>query len=143
METILLIDDDVAPMKYYVKRLKTKYNVVQKIIPDDAYDFLNEKKGEICCIILDIMLPPSKKYKDHETSEGLKTGVLLYKDILNDFPKIPIIVFTNVRNPKTLTQFKENDHLRVLRKNECSAKELLMHVNEMSLRKNEAKNEDD
>ena len=99
---ILLIDEDVEPMKYYVAALRTKFTVVQVSDPDEAVDYLADaSKPKPDLIILDIMLPPGKRYlRRADTERGLRTGILLYQDLHALYPCLPILVLTNLASGK-------------------------------------------
>ncbi len=134
---IFMIDDDKLPMQYYIRSIeKNNFEVKYFTRPDDAFKYLDEEHPHIDGIILDIMLPPGEKYKGEETNQGLRTGVFVWRDIRNnykDYSNIPIIVLTNVRNPKTLAEFKGEgiDLLRIAFKPDCSPKILTTLLKEM------------
>jgi CheY-like chemotaxis protein len=131
MAKVLLIDDDRLPMKYYVKRLQKEcFDVIQKVDPDEAWAYL-ETNPDIDCIILDIMMSPGRRYAKQDTNEGLKTGVLLYHDIRNKYPTVPVIVLTNINNPNTLKELDKDPHLTEVRKAEYPPKELAELLNNL------------
>ena len=104
---ILLIDDDILPMKYYLHAFeKSGFKTVQHTNPDEALEFIQKNEGYISGIILDIMMPTGDKYNKSDANQGLTTGILLFKDIKKQYPKIPIIIFTNVKNKETLSKIK-------------------------------------
>jgi DNA-binding NtrC family response regulator len=106
---VLLIDDDNLPMKFYIKALEESGFTVKRFLgPDDVLDFMEKNAAEIGVVVLDIMMPPGKRYKDENTKEGLRTGVFLFKDIRRMYPNIPVIVLTNVKNPETLCEFPKD-----------------------------------
>jgi DNA-binding NtrC family response regulator len=103
---ILLIDDDKLPMKYYTKALEESGFAVEHFVePDGALKFMEKNKTDIDMVVLDIMMPSGKTYKEKDTKMGLTTGLFLFKDIKSIAPKVPVIVLTNVRNPETLNEF--------------------------------------
>ncbi len=129
---ILVIDDDRLPMEYYISRLqKSNYDVLYYLNPDDMFKDIGKEKPHIDGIILDIMLPPGQKYKDKPTNQGLRTGVFLLCDLLGEYPNIPIIVFTNVRNPKTLAEFSQGELLKTAFKPDYAPKKLVELLDEM------------
>lgn len=113
---ILFIDDELCPgqqqpsgnyMWYYTVALKdADYDVVEVLGPDDALAELANKDQHFDLVILDIMMPPGNAYKDDDTRNGLRTGVLLARRIENDWPKLPILVLTNVLEPEALDALK-------------------------------------
>ena len=129
---ILLIDDDRLPMQFYVKALQLKsFKVKQCFEPDSTLDFVGKKASQINAIILDIMLPPGKTYEHEDTNEGLRTGVFLLKDIRKYCPNTPVVVLTNVKNPETLSEFREKSLVEVVQKKDCPPFELAKIVDEM------------
>ncbi len=129
---ILLVDDDRLPtMRFYIKALTQEgYTVEHRFDPDGALEFIAQAGPEIAIIILDIMMPPGDAYKEEDTNEGLKAGLLLGRDISRRCPQKPIIVLTNVRNPDTLSAFSKIPLARIVQKTECSPFELVELVND-------------
>jgi len=129
---VLLIDDDYLPIQYYISRLeKNNYEVLHYLNPDDAFAYIEKERPCLDGIVLDIMLPPGRKYKNMPTNQGLKTGSFLLKDLLELYPKVPVVVLTNVRNPKTLAEFTESDLLKVAFKPDCPPKKLAELLDEL------------
>lgn len=123
---VLMVDDDRLPMSYYVKALKLEHFRVKHCLdPDAALHFAKQKGHEICVIILDIMMPPGKAYKNKATNEGLRTGTFLFGNLREYSPDAPVIILTNVRNPETLREFHGKDKVRVIQKKECPPFELV------------------
>jgi DNA-binding response OmpR family regulator len=131
---ILMIDDDRLPMQYYIRSLeKNNFEVMYFVRPDDAFEYIDREQPHIDGIILDIMLPPGEKYKDEETNKGLKTGFFVLKDLRNYQPysNIPVVILTNVRNPKTLAEFTESSLIKIAFKPDYSPKKLVHLLEEM------------
>lgn len=132
---ILMIDDDKLPMEYYIRGLeKNNFEVKYFERPDDAFAYFDKGHPRIDGIILDIMLPPGEKYKDKETAQGLRTGIFVWRDLrekYKDYLSTPIIVLTNVRNPKTLAEFTESSILKIAFKPDYSPKKLIELLEEM------------
>jgi len=113
---ILMIDDDKLPMEYYIRSLeKNNFEVKYFVRPDDAFAYLDKEKPHIDIIMLDIMLPPGEKYRGKQTNQGLRTGIFVLEDLRDyeDYSSTPVILLTNVRNPKTLAEFEESDLLSI------------------------------
>ena len=128
---LLLVDDDKLPMQFYVKALNDKgFKVERCFEPDGALGFVEEKGSQISAIILDIMMPPGKAYKNEDTHEGLRTGVYLLRDIRKHCAHVPVIVLTNVKNPKTLDEFKGKPSVKVVQKMEYPPFELAGLIDE-------------
>lgn len=107
-ELILLVDDNILPMQFYVKALQDAgFEVKQCLNPDEALEFTKKEKSRIKAIILDIMMPHGKTYNSKETNGGLKTGTLLYDSLKTLCPSTPIIVLTIVNKPEKLKKFHD------------------------------------
>jgi CheY-like chemotaxis protein len=110
--TILFIDDELCPnskgpsgnyMWYYVEALRdASYTVVEVPGPDDALTNLKAKDQHYDLIILDIMMPPGAAYRTRDTSNGLRTGILVVQTLHEQWPDIPVLVLTNVLNQEAL-----------------------------------------
>ncbi len=135
MPVVLVIDDDIEPMKYYVMALeKSGFDVVQKRDPDEAIDYLaGSDDPEPNIVILDIMIPPGKRYAHNpECDKGLRTGLLLYPELRRFCRETPFIVLTNLRNPQTMDDFKNvAPDVPTYEKNLTPPFELVDIVNEM------------
>lgn len=114
MNTILLIDDEKAPMKYYIRALRQKnFDVKQCFKPEDAFQYLENSKSPPLVTILDIMMLPGEKYANEDTDDGLKTGLFVLRDLQKMYPTMPIIVLTNVNDSDTLNFIEEGPHIKV------------------------------
>jgi CheY-like chemotaxis protein len=116
METILFIEDERLPMKYYIEELNRGGFIVKLFrTTDDTINFVRTKP-DLDIVILDIMMLPGIQYKDYDTDDGLKTGIFLYEDIIKLYPNIPLIVLTNVGNQSTLNYFQDRPRVKVVQK---------------------------
>jgi len=71
--TVLIIDDDVLPMMFYVWALeKEGFKVRQCYGPDTALEFVEKEGANIALLILDIMMLPGKRYRDEDMDEGVQ-----------------------------------------------------------------------
>lgn len=97
---ILFIDDEKNRVDSYAMDLELSagHEVYLESNIDLALDFFYENTEQIELIILDIMMSPGKKVCNKSTEDGLRTGMVIFNKIKNDFPDFPIIIFTNVRN---------------------------------------------
>ena len=92
---VLLVDEDVDPMKYYVKALHKHFELRRAKDPDEAWHDIETIQPLPDVIILDVMLPP-KRYSDRkDVKQGIRTGLLLYDDLMVKLPQIKVIVLTN------------------------------------------------
>jgi CheY-like chemotaxis protein len=103
---ILFVDDEPRYISSFVEELelefgKDKINCSKDV--DEALDFFNHNSNEIKIIILDEMMPPGKTFKNGLTQTGLRTGLFFYKHIRQNFPDLPIIIFTNIPDDYTFS----------------------------------------
>lgn len=127
MPTLFLIDDEKLPMDYYIRAFKLQnYEIKQFFDPDSVFEYIRHKKSYPDAIILDIMMLPGNKYMNEDTDDGLKTGILLYKDLRAYYPNIPIIFLTNVSDPDIpILPGESEDKLVVIQKIDYSPYELV------------------
>lgn len=103
MALVMLIDDDREPMKFYVMALEREgFEVKQIPGPDEAIGYVrNPSNPRPDIIILDIMLPPGKRYEGKfECDEGLRTGILLYPELKEYCHNVPFLVLTNLKKAR-------------------------------------------
>jgi CheY-like chemotaxis protein len=100
-ERILLIDDDLAPIHYYLRALREAGHPVEhKRGPDEAIEYLDKKADQVDLIILDVMMPGGKAFADEKTDEGMTIGLFLLKKIRAKRPNLPILILTNLNTPE-------------------------------------------
>lgn len=104
---ILLIDDEIEAMKFYVMALrKAGYAVEQLRGPDAVNAYIQKQRPVPDVILLDIMLPPGKEYAQNPMCrDGTRTGVFFYPSLAGKWPGRPTIALTNLQDPDTLRQF--------------------------------------
>lgn len=121
---ILLVDDEVPLMAYYVEALRhAGFQVSQADGPTEALEYLSGE--EVDLVVMDIMMPPGRSFSEMETDSGLRTGVFLAEMVRKLNPNIPIAVLTNVASSDTLRALERNPSVRlVLQKFECAPFEL-------------------
>lgn len=97
---ILFIDDEINRVDSYKLDLELScgYEVYLESRINVALDFFYKNKEKIELIILDIMMSSKDKFTNENTEDGLRTGMVIFNTIKNEFPEFPIIIFTNVRN---------------------------------------------
>lgn len=129
---ILLIDDEEAPNVFYVRALeRAGFRVERRTSVDDALDFARGAIQKLALVILDVMMPFGRSYSAEDADDGLRTGVLVYKDIRALSSTVPILVLTVVRNPDILACFEDEPRLKVIRKLDCTPRQLVQQVGEM------------
>src|SRR5580692_9225425 len=98
MKLIMVIDDEIGPMRYYLMALKREFDVIQIPGPDEVSAYVDDPgKPMPVAVILDAMLSPGQKYLNNPAAEhGLRTGVLLYEEVLKvKWPEVSVLVLTN------------------------------------------------
>lgn len=110
---ILFIDDENRGMDSYYQELKlefkNKYEIKFINDLDEANQFLEKNHENIQLIILDVMMPPGKIFKDSDTDDGLKTGIRFYKKIRQNFPELFTVMFTNYFNKELENTINTNE----------------------------------
>ena len=119
---ILWIDDDIFRLKLrpYIDELEDSglFEIVGVANPDDIEKSLAENP-DIKCIIVDIAMPTGKEFDVGEAKMGMRTGLLVLKDLsknpnLNSIKKI---VFTIVTDEQVKKYCESND-IQYLKKQE-------------------------
>ncbi|MBL8892616.1 MAG: hypothetical protein JNL67_21750 [Planctomycetaceae bacterium] len=101
---ILFIDDEFAPdfedalgsyMSFYSLELQEHgFDVTRCSSVDEAITALVSDVFEMA--IIDIMMPPGDEFTDQDTNYGMATGTLLARKIKQQYPKLKIIVLSNL-----------------------------------------------
>ncbi len=93
---LLIVDDGKFEMQTIVEELELSgFEVVWKTDVDAALTFLKRNPQQIDLLILDIMMPAGRAFKDEDTQDGLRTGFHFYERARVMAPHLPIIMFTN------------------------------------------------
>jgi DNA-binding response OmpR family regulator len=97
MKKILVIDDDVKITRPLVMDLKATYGF-DVVWLDTAYDVFKTLKGSTFnAVILDIMMPVPEDWSFDEqrrSEKGLSTGLIIHEKIRNEYPNLPIIIYS-------------------------------------------------
>jgi CheY-like chemotaxis protein len=129
MTKILLIDDDIQAMRYYVETLEAAgFDVTQCTGPDSALQVLRDTTTPVSAVLLDIMMPPGDAYRRQNTQEGLTTGLFLLEDLRRLRPNLPVVVLTNVSNRDTLQRIPRDSKLLLIPKVACPPHALLEEI---------------
>lgn len=129
---VLVVDDEPVVMQYYVKVFQERglrARLVTNV--DDVFPIMEKHKDEVAAVVIDIMMPPGTRYSERNSEEGLKTGLLLWRDLRARFTELPMLILTNVTRNDTLGLFAGDPKLRVLRKLDYPPEEAAEVVNEM------------
>jgi CheY-like chemotaxis protein len=129
---ILLIDDEVREsrefkrgyyMWYYVNALeKAGHEVVVANTTDRAIEWLEANDGSVDCILLDIIMPPGTEFAYHpEMRQGVNTGELLARKLVQDYETIPVVVLTHFATDEMQENLKKLANVKCLiDKHECT-----------------------
>lgn len=128
---ILFVDDEKRGINTHVEELKLSgYEVVFIKDVDSAFEYLKENYPEIKLIILDVMMPPGRLFKDSETRDGMTTGISFHQKIRQEFPALPIIIFTNYNGDELEQQIGQDSNSKLLNKIDYLPFELVEEVKE-------------
>jgi CheY-like chemotaxis protein len=135
---ILMIDDEPRGISSYKEELVLSgYRVVHERKVDDALRVLAREAAGLDLvildlIILDIMMPPGEQFRDDEAVQmGLRTGVRLFESIRAKAPALPVIILTNVSDPRMVKRFRLERDCLFLQKTDCLPFELAEAVAKM------------
>ena len=117
---ILLVDDDIGAMAYFVEALEREgYDVVQEWSVSGALDFLRAYSQTIDGAILDVMLPVGSFECKAPDEEALCGGLAVFRYLQSHHPGIPILILTNISSGSLLEHFPETESIRVMNKCDC------------------------
>lgn len=110
---ILWLDDDIdnASLRTEKTELSSRgYTIVGLSTPDD-FDKAIKENVEFDCFIIDVSLPVGSRLDIGEAKKGLRTGLVLLKEIANmdKFSNVPIIVYTIVSDHEIKTYCREHN----------------------------------
>lgn len=132
---ILFVDDEKRYMNSYVEELKLSgYEVSFQGDVDSALRFFEENLNRINLLILDIMMPPGSSFKEVDTQLGLRTGIHFYERIREKAPNLPVMILTNVSDPRVEERFRKENKCWFLRKEDYFPFELAEEVKKVLTR---------
>ena len=127
---ILFVDDERRHTSDFVRELEESgYQISFQSNVDLALQFLEESENDIELMILDIMMPPGKRFRDVDTDEGLRTGVYLYERAREIRPELPVIILTNVSDEELEVQFRREANCWYFQKKHYLPYEVAHEVN--------------
>jgi CheY-like chemotaxis protein len=128
-ERVLFVDDERKMPEYYTAKLeKSDFEVVRRRDPDEALDYLAQHGAEVRVTILDIMMPSGDVYRSRCGDDDTDTGLFLYSDIRERYPRMPIVVLTNRSGSKLFDQQPADPWRVILWKPNCMPSELVEQV---------------
>jgi CheY-like chemotaxis protein len=95
MIKVIYIDDESDTEKMFSKfdiMLDSEIEVVKVAKVEKALPMLDEHRGTVDLVVLDIIMPPEGFYSLEDTNGGTTTGLRLLKDIRKAYPELPIII---------------------------------------------------
>jgi CheY-like chemotaxis protein len=114
---ILFIDDEPRSVNQYLDELRLSgYKVSFQKNVEGAVRCLDSGPQQINLIILDVMMPYGTVFRSEETEQGLRTGVVFYERIRAKAPDLPVIILTNVSDPRVPEKLRQDKNCRVLMK---------------------------
>lgn len=131
-QRIVWIDDEIGTsiLEPYVDEFDdNEIDVVKVDNVDGVIPRLKEElQQSLSAIIVDIIMPPGK-CDFNETSGGLRTGIVVLKEILNDdsFKNVTKIVVTNVDDEK-VRDFCKGYGIQCLKKDEYFSDSLVERI---------------
>ena len=127
---ILFVDDEIRHTSNFVLELEARgYQISFQSDVDLALQFLEENQNDIELMILDIMMPPGKKFREVDTDEGLRTGVRFYERAREISPELPVIILTNVSDVELEVQFQKEANCWYFQKKHYLPYEIAQEVN--------------
>ena len=112
---ILLIDDLSEEHSNYISVLETEYKVDVTAYIETARIKL-KKTDRYGLVVLDIMMPTLGLFKEDETEDGLKTGLVYYEKELKKM-NIPVLFWSRNKNFKKEVEDKKWNNTYFLLKN--------------------------
>lgn len=115
---ILMVEDERWRNDSYLAELQyAGYEVHYESDADAAWTYFAAQQGRIEAVILDIMMAPGKRYLgDAGAQGGLRTGLLLFRDMRALRPALPVIILTNVRFDLIADELQGEPNVLILRK---------------------------
>lgn len=125
---LLMIDEGRSEMKTTVEELDLSgFQIEWKKDVDSGLDFFEHNFTRIDLLILDIMMPPGRAFKDEDTQDGLRTGFSFYRVVRSIAPRLPVIMFTNFPDIRFAGQYQA-ENCYVLRKIDYLPHELVAQI---------------
>lgn len=134
---VLLVDDEPRILDTYVDELadvfnevgEPKYEIKAISDTDDAWEYL-ETSGisEVSILVLDIMMPPGERFQLFDTRQGLRTGERFFDQLRALAPTLPVIILTNVSDPRVRQYFEKDPLCWFMTKREASPLRLVEHI---------------
>lgn len=109
---ILWVDDDIeSSLRCFLEEIQEAgYEVIRAKTPEEMWGVLEERRKDVCGIIMDIMLPTGEKIDSWTADMGVTTGLVLLNELKANpgYASIPLLIFTILRNQKVLDWATKN-----------------------------------
>ena len=93
-EKLLIVDDDKFLSVEVSNILRDEgFHVFLSNSPEDALIKIQKESPDL--VILDLMLPYGNIFTNEETKAGFDTGIALARKILEEFPAVQVVAYTN------------------------------------------------
>jgi CheY-like chemotaxis protein len=102
-----MIDDEKRQMDSYRLDLEFRGFEVRFVSDVDEVVRMLGRGGDVPELaILDLMMPPGAAFAAADTESGLRTGIRLFEALRERWPKLPVMILTNVTDPDVEGQFQ-------------------------------------
>ncbi len=125
---LLLVDDNFSGLNF-ISELEVSYQVMKAIGPDQALQYVKKLKASgmlLDLLILDVKMPPGDCYSYLLSSD--LTGIVLFEALIQIFPLVKCLVFTNRDVEDVEPYFQAHANVRILKKNSLSPEEELTEI---------------
>src|SRR5262249_43793329 len=116
---ILMVDDEPRGVETYKDELEAELDckVVYRRKVDEALHFVRENLAGLGLLILGMMTPAGETFRHEKATEfGLRTGISFFEQVRRMAPVLPVIILTNVSDPKVLDRFRGEANCLYLQK---------------------------
>ena len=106
---VLFVEDDIYLMQDYIDKLECEgFEVSTANNLTEAKDSIKNSPPDF--VIIDVMMPSGGKVADIETRAGFRTGVVLGKWLLKNYPNIKFIGFSGLSSRDVMDFFSKHGH---------------------------------
>jgi DNA-binding NarL/FixJ family response regulator len=81
---------------------------------DKTWAFLLKSEAKPRVAVIDVMMPPGDLFSDHDTADGLRTGLLFYRRIRERYPDCFVFLLTNLTAPVVKDAVREDPLARAI-----------------------------
>jgi CheY-like chemotaxis protein len=139
---ILFVDDELDRIEQFAQDIEIEASEQGREIPEItkisdlevAYQHILQYDQFIDIIVLDIMMPGGEDFWKKEDPMGLRCGFYFYQAIRNKFPRLNIVIFTNVDDPEILSVIENDNNTILLFKDETLPFELTSKILSLCMR---------